>query len=168
MPQSLMRNVIAALPKPSLSARAFIWTRASALQARNTRRNSSTMPSSPNGSFRSPETGRITGTNRQSERRAKVEIALVMRGNSHDRASPVIHQNEVPDPHRYLRAAVRIDREPRVGAPSFTTSPGPLFARASIISFARTRPASSNSFSPADAPAPGSRRSPRKWCRPAW
>ena len=92
-----------------------------------------------------PSTGRITGRIGNPVRLAEFEIALVVRGHRHDRARAVVHQHEVADPDRNFLAAVRIHRVVPGEAPSFSMSPGPFCARASIICLARARPASSSS-----------------------
>ena len=48
------------------------------------------------------------GANGNAVGGAKLKVALIVRGYGHDGAGAIIHQHEVPDPHRDLFAAVRI------------------------------------------------------------
>jgi hypothetical protein len=106
MPQSLMRNVMAALPKPSASAWRPCAARffagqpgpfAGILHDAVVSVNASVMVA-PSAS--SPSTGRITGRSAMPYLRAEFEIALIVRGHGHDGAGAVAHQDEVADPHR--------------------------------------------------------------------
>src|SRR5204863_135435 len=60
--------------------------------------------------------GRLSSTWRHDDAdrkvvlRCKFEIALIVTGNSHDRARSVLHQHEVAEPDRNLLFGERIDR----------------------------------------------------------
>ena len=149
--------------------------RASALGRPDHSPEFSTMPSSVNAAFMScirasaPSTGRITGRIGMPYLRAELEIALIVRRHGHDRAGAVAHQHEVADPDRHLLAAVRIDGVV-AGEEAFLLDVArTLVARARRSSPWRAPgPPRRAAARPADAPAPGSRRSRRRSYRRAW
>ena len=175
MPQSLMRNVMAALPKPSASALAVITRRASALGKPDIRAGVLDDAVVAEGFFHGGGIGQraVHGPNHRANRDAvlfaEFEIALIVRGHRHDRAGAVAHQHEVADPDGNLLAAERIDgvaaREQAFLLDVARTFGGP---RIDHLLHLRLQLRAKRVERPADAPARESRRSRRRSCRRAW
>ena len=175
MPQSLMRNVTAALPKPSASALARHHAASFGAGEPGIRPgifDDAVVSESffhRGGVGQRAVNGPDHGPNRDAVLFAKLEVALIVRGHGHDRARAIAHQHEVADPDGHLLAAERIDRV-AAGEQAFLLDVARTFGSARIdhLLHLRLQLDATRALQPADARARESRTSRRRWYPRAW